>query len=374
MNFIWLLLTVFIFFLAFQGQNGKKYAFIIRVLLTILLAYIVGFGGIAAEDHEGYARMYNDSFTSFFDMKDYSWSSLFRSGYAIESGYILLNILCHTIGLGEAGFFFVVALFVNGTTIHHIYKQQLPLLSVLALLFISAFMSQQANLIRQFLALGVMMFFIDYLSNKSKWWKYLLGVILAAQFHTSAFFFLLFLPICFIKTIMARKVLRNILIGLIFSSILIGLGVVSFDVLRYFDFITAYESRFTNVNTVASNMNIIPALIVTVPALYILFNNRLYNNNLISIVIISFAAIFADISFEYPNLRRMYWYFEPLAYIYLVQYLDSKIYVTDSQRSNAFFVKYAVIAFGAYMVLKSYIFNPNQMLMSSTYNWSQLFN
>ena len=356
-----------------MGQNGKQYALVYRILLTILLAYIVGFGGVGAEDHAAYARMYNDYYTSFLDMPIYTWSSLFRAGYAVESGYILLNILCHLLGLGEAGFFFVIALFVNGTTIHHIYKYKLPLLSMLSLLFISAFMSQQANLVRQFLALGVMMYFINYLSDGKKWWRYLLGVILAAQFHASAYFFMLFLPIGFVKSDQSKKILRVMLIVLIFISILVGLGLISFNILNLFDFITAYDARFTNVNTVASNMNIIPALIVTLPALYILFNTHLYDKYIIYIVFISMAAIFADLGFAYPNLRRMYFYFEPLAYIYLVQYLDLNLYTTSDNRSVAYGVKCIVIAIGVYLMLRNYVFNPNQLLMSETYSFNQFF-
>lgn len=357
-----------------MGQNGKQYALVYRILLTILLAYIVGFGGVGAEDHAAYARMYNDYYTSFMDLGKYIWSSLFRSGYEIESGYILLNVLCHSIGLGEAGFFFVVALFVNGTAVHHIYKHKLPLFSILALLFISGYMSQQANLVRQFLALGVIMYFIDYLSENKNWWKYLLGVFLAAQFHASAYFFMIFLPLCFVRTDKARSIMRAVLIFLLFTAILTGAGLISFNILSVFDFITAYEDRFTSANTVASNMNIVPALIVTLPALYILFDSRLYNKNIVFITFISMAAIFADFGFAYPNLRRMYWYFEPLAYIYLVQYLDLKLYAVGKSRSNVLILRYAVVTFGLYMMLKSYIFNPNQLLMSTTYDWSGFFN
>lgn len=374
MNIIWLVLILFIFLLAYLGQKEKRYSVVYRVFLAILLAYITGFGGVGAEDHAAYARMYNEVYTYFHDLGEYTLSSLFRSGYAIESGYILLNVLCHSIGLGEAGFFFVVALFVNGAAVHHIYKHSLPVLSIMALLFISAFMSQQANLVRQFLALGVLMCFIDYLADRKNWWKYLLGVLLAAQFHTSAFFFLIILPISFIKSTRAKMYLRITLVSLIVISILIGIGLVSFNFLSIFDFITAYESRFTSANTVASNMNIIPALIVTLPALYILFDSRLYNKNIIFITFISMTAIFANFGFAYPNLRRMYWYFEPLAYIYLVQYLDLNLYAAGDKRFYASMVRYAVIAFGVYMILKSYIFNPNQLLMSTTYTFNQFFN
>lgn len=373
MNTIWFLFILLIFLFAYLGQNGKKYPVFFRILLTLLLSYIVGFGGVAAQDHEGYARMYNDTYVSLSDAGKYVWSSLFRVGYEIESGYILLNILCHLIGLGEAGFFFVVALFVNGTTIYHIYKQKLPLLSLLVLLFISAFMSQQANLVRQFLALGVMMYFIDYLADKKNWWKYLLGVILAAQFHASAFFFTIFMSVYFVNTIRSKEIFRVTLIFLIFISILIGVKLISFNILSFFDFITAYESRFITTNTVGSDMSIIPALMVTLPALFILFDKQLFNKSLIFIAFISMAAIFADLGFAYPNLRRMYWYFEPIAYIYLVQYLDFNMYAVGRDRSIVFVVKYAVIAFGIYMVLKNYIFNPNQLLMSITYDISQLF-
>lgn len=310
---------------------------------------------------------------SFSDLGSYVWTSLFRAGYKVESGYILLNVLCHSIGLGEAGFFFVVALFVNSTTIYHIYRHQLPLLSLLALLFISAFLTQQTNLVRQFLALGVMMYFIDFLSEKKKWWKYLLGVFLAAQFHASAYFFMIFLPLSFVRTSKTRRILRAALIILIFTAILTGAGLIPINILSFFDFISAYGSRFTSANTVGSNMNIIPALIVTLPALYILFDSRLFNKNIVFITFISMAAIFADMGFAYPNLRRMYWYFEPLAYIYLVQYLDLKLYALGGKRSNALMVRYAVIAFGVYMISKSYIFNPDQLLMSVTYDWNQFF-
>lgn len=373
MNTTWFFLVPLIFLFAYLGQNGRRYSIFFRAILSLLLAYIVGFGGIASQDHDGYARMYNEYYVGFSDVGDYVWFSLFRDGYAVESGYILLNIFSHMIGLGEAGFFFVIALFVNGTTIHHIFKQKQPLLSLLVLLFISAFMSQQANLVRQFLALGVMMYFIDYLAERKNWWKYLLGVVLAAQFHASALFFLIFMSVYWVNTIKSKEILRYTLIGLISISILIGAGLISFNILGLFDFVSAYEGRFVRTNDVGSDMSIFTASRVTIPALFILFNKRLFNRSSIFIVFISMAAIFANVGFEYPNLRRMYWYFDPLAYIYLVQYLNLNMYAVDSNRSIVSGVKYTVIAFGVYMMLKNYIFNPNQLLMSTTYQFNQFF-
>ena len=167
--------------------------------------------------------------------------------------------------------------------------------------------------------------------------------------------------------------LRITLVSLIVSSILTGIGLISFNILSISDFITAYDGLFTSDNMVGSDINIIPALIVTLPALYILSDTCLYNKSLIYITFISLAAIFCNLGFAYPNLRRLFFYFQPLAYIYVVQYLDLNLYAAGGKRFNASMVRYAVIAFGVYMILKSYIFNPNQLLLSSTYTFNQFF-
>ena len=178
----------------------------------------------------------------------------------------------------------------------------------------------------------------------------------------------------FVKSNKSKKNLRVVLLGLVFVSILIRIGLISSSFLNYFGFITAYEGRFTTLDMVSSNINNIPALMVTLPAIYILLKSNLYNKNIIYIVFISTAAIFVNMGFAYPNLRRMYWYFEPIAYVYLLQYLDLDKFSVPSQRSGVAVIKYVVIAMGVFFMLRNYIFNPNQLLLSTTYDWGLFFN
>lgn len=367
MSFAWLLFLIIIAVLSNLAQDRYKYHNVFRVLLVILLAFITGFGGLTAADHSQYAEAYK--VYNSFDNFELSFSSLLGRVAAYESGFMLLMILCNAIGLGEAGFFFVVALFVNGALIYYIYKHKLPVVALWAV-FVSGFIGLQTNLIRQSLALAIILLFLDNLSE-GKILKYLLGVLLASMFHTSAFLFLILLPICFIKTENGIKVLNTILIGLVFISIFIWFGIIEVNILSYIDIIEAYEKYMSADNEVGGSQRIAHSVIFTGVSLLVSF---LYGKlDIKSATIISLAAIVSNISMAYPNFERLKCYFVTLGYISLVQYFDITQY---KNKQDKVIVKSVYVIFALYFVLvilRTYWITETPPVFGEVYSFDKFF-
>lgn len=337
------------------------------MLLILLLAYITGFGGLTSADHDQYVSIYK-SYTSFSDIS-ISIFSLLGKDAAYEIGYMTLMILCNIIDLGEAGFFFVVALIVNGSIIYYVYKHRLPVLALWAV-FVSGFIALQTNLIRQSLALAIIFFFIDSLSN-GKYIKYIIGVILASLFHTSALLFILFIPICFIKTERGQIILNFVLIGIVFFSVLVALGLIKFDVLSLLNNMETYGRYMSTENDVGTSRKIAHSIIFTTVAVFIclLFGKQ----DKQAATMLCVAAFISNIAIVYPNLARLKCYFITLGYISLIQYFDIKQY---SKKQEVTLMSSIGLVFSLYfisVILKSFVFTETPQIFQETYSLDQFF-
>lgn len=367
MSFSWLFFLILIAFLSNMAQDRYKFSAFYKVLLVVLLAYITGFGGITTTDHEQYVSIYK-SYTSF-EALDFSFPSLMGKESAYESGYILLMILCNIFGLGEAGFFFVVALIINGSLIYYIYKHKLPVFTLWAV-FVSGFISVQTNLIRQSLALAVIILFIDCLSD-CKYLKFIIGVLLASLFHTSALFFLLFIPVCFIKDDIGQRFLNYTLIGLVLVSVLIALGFIHFDLLSLMDNLALYEQYLTTDNDVGGAQKIAHSIIFTAVSLLVC---SLYGKiDKQAAVLLCFAAIISNVSVAYPNLERFKCYFVTLGYISLIRYFDLKQYTKKYEVTIMSGLRLLFSLYFISVILRTFLFTDNPPIFSKHYSFDKFF-
>lgn len=367
MSFSWLCFLILIAILSNYAQDRYKGSVVCKILLIILLAYITGFGGLTTSDHGQYVSIYK-SYTSFADF-EFSHPLLIGSDSAYESGYILLMIFCNIMGLGEAGFFFVIALIINGSLVYYIYRHKLPDVAIWAV-FVSGFISIQTNIIRQSLALAIILLFIDCLSD-GKYLKYIIGVALASLFHTSALFFLLFLPICFIKSEFGQNILNFVLIGLVIISLLIAFGLIKFDLLALMDSFSVYEKYLNTDNDVGGAQRLAHSVIFTVVSLLIcLLYGRIDKQ---AAVLICFAAIVSNVAIAYPNLERFKCYFITLGYISLVRYFDLKQY---TKKYEIAIMRGLRIVFAIYfisVISRTFIFTNEPPIFKEHYSFDKFF-
>ena len=133
---------------------------------------------------------------SFEDLNKYSWMDILRMDeyYNYEKGYIIFNKLIGSIWVNRQ-FFLMVCAFISfapvGLVIFRYSK--MPLLSVIIFLGLPSFIISFSGL-RQGLAIGITMLAFDRVLKK-KPVSFILLVLLASTFHSSALMFLIVYPV-----------------------------------------------------------------------------------------------------------------------------------------------------------------------------------
>lgn len=312
----WLIFLIFALFFAKLGVkpkggetvNNKAYI-IARIGLVVTLSVMTGFGGISGTDHDTYVSIYNTT-TNFDDLVSLN---KILSGYMIEPGYSLLNIVCNKMEVSEPYFFFVVACITHVFFVWIMYKYKNPWLVIL-LLVPSNNYSQEINLVRQCVAVNIFACAVYMLWQKRyKTFGWL--SFLAFSFHSTV---ILLLPFCLIFCLnfeKRKKTIFSVALCLWIFSLLMFYRIVNFPIIENVLSIfgqSRYDSYVTGDNDMGLN---------DVPL------NYTYNISMILVLIsmrtkISNEAIFMLlgcilVNFNLPFTIRMGLYFTifmPLSY------------------------------------------------------------
>ena len=233
---VWLIFSSIAVILAFLGQESttpKTYV-IFRGLLVIVLSYFISFGGGVTTDHFAYVDRYLN-----FSVSDISIGGSFgRDRESSEFGFALLMALGKLLHLGAPGFLFLVSFIINSLYISVIYRFKGPVLAVLILILSFVFF-QEANVIRQSLAISVFLYSLKYL-NKKDVWKYIIAILIASTFHFSIIICLLFLLYVFKKKKNSNNNTKVFLIVFWLLSILSALNILNLGIERYINGITEW--------------------------------------------------------------------------------------------------------------------------------------
>lgn len=163
-----------------------------------------------------------------------------------EDGWVLLCRLCYPIGF--FGMVIVLAFFEN-YVVYRMIKRYVPpkwyWLSLFCYLFPTSLCLTGLSMMRQFLAMCVCLIAFDVAVRKKIFFALLL-VLIAAQFHTSAY---ICLPICFIGLLKDCRLSEAISIGLLLALFIISIFAVTFFGGYLTSFVRGsvfdvYESRF----------------------------------------------------------------------------------------------------------------------------------
>lgn len=171
------------------APNGRRKTELI-VFFTIFMLLLMFRGADCGVDTAGYL-------SQFSRRSDMSWGDLFRYEDT-ERGYLVLNKLISLLGKNPQIFLMITGL-LTALPLLYFYKREaeLPFLTIALFLAVAPFPMYFSG-IRQSLAMGLA-FPAWYLARDKKFWKFILIVLLAMQFHQSAFIMFAIYPLYHVR-------------------------------------------------------------------------------------------------------------------------------------------------------------------------------
>ena len=316
------------YFAQTRGYFSDRQIKNIRITLILILVIISGTRYKIGTDYDHYTNIFN----------------LIRSnqGSYVEFGYELFNYPFFLFGdLGIYVLFFVSSTiiifsfdyFIKGNFDNNKYFMAWFLFLTTGILF-SSF-----NAIRQYLAIAIFIFSLKDLYSK-KYYRYLMMVLIAAQFHTSAYILLLILPMrillnlnpkFFKKTVIFIYILSLVFLVLDFREILKMIWFVVPDRWQWYIVSDFFNSR--NVSAIVKQVlpNILVISLLLPKGLSILRTK--VNSNEIDYIRFSLFIIFVSLSNVFYGimvLQRFIYYFE-IFYVYVIVFTYSNLDYTKVQ-------------------------------------------
>ena len=288
-------------------------------LVTIAVCF-AGFRGALTTDYKNYLMMFNH-------IRNMSMSNILSSDVLKEPGFSVLTKILSYIG-GETFYLFALSA-VTILCMYRCFKKNASIAWVSMILFIGIGSYYTSfNLIRSVMAAAIVSLgYRNIVEGRFK--KYLLCVIVAALFHTTA---LIMLPMYFL---LRKKINKTYLIWIT----VIAIGLIVF--VKYFlGYIVSNFSLYATYTIDAYGMQggsfgniVIPAFSLIFIGILILINGKdKFNfNEIENIVLVNgslFYFLFAVMSLEIYMLVRLSYFFEIFAWI-----LISKL-VSDSKNNR----------------------------------------
>lgn len=178
----WSVITGSIFIL--KNRNLSKKIFLLLNFIPII--FIAGFRDITnGRDTFMYVNIYNT-------IKDTDWNYIFDVIPRIDKGYLLINKLISLLNVDYTGFFLIISFITYISLAIFFYKYSSNVWMSVYLFITNLYIYDPFNIIRQMLALSVILIGLD-LFFKEKYKYFILVIIIASTIHLSAFLFLLLL-------------------------------------------------------------------------------------------------------------------------------------------------------------------------------------
>lgn len=364
----WFIFTLLSLLFAYLGSENntliknKSIQVLFQILLIITISYPIAFGGENYIDHEGYINHYNNINYYSISFENIGLNISSERDQGIELGFLLLNKLCYWLGFADIGFLFVIALITNTLFIKFLYRFEHPVFNILVFITSGPYW-QECNLIRQMIACAIICYSLKFLLDK-KIVKYIIGVICAALIHTSAMLLLVFVIFAYIDV---KKYYKKINIGLLllwFLSILVSLGVLSFN-LSEIDLFNFYDMYFTNENKVGNQVGIYALYYnLCLILFFILFDKSKFERYYIYIIFFILGGVFTNFSVTIPNFYRISLYFSITNVLMLSTFLKSVAKTKFYQVSNVVLVVLAI--YFSNLVAVKIITNSNPITNSLT--------
>ncbi|MBA5628385.1 EpsG family protein [Moheibacter lacus] len=159
-----------------------------RRWFNMIVILMMGAAGLAYGISPDWVAYWN----AFEGIAQSSWAELpiFSEMVDMEMGYVVLNKLVNTIGLGYASFTLIIAIIALWLKSGIIYKYGGYAFMSLLMYFIPTYLFEEHVHVRQGLANAIMFFSIPFIIER-KFWKFFMCFVLAFLFHKAVLAFLL---------------------------------------------------------------------------------------------------------------------------------------------------------------------------------------
>lgn len=227
-------------FLAFLSRNEKKHSYFLLLAFVVLTAFLsLGYywGNDVAKYEERF-EYYSNSGIALFDFSQYGFIAL------KELGFVFINLLCKPIGFwGMRAVLFIIENAILYYFIVRHVDRRWYWLAVFIYVFNPNFWVLSSSMMRQWLAICIVVLSVDFLLRKKNV-AFVLLVLLASTVHITALICLAFLPLSMLQRKTTTKTIPFFLLLLflyyVFSPIFID-SLASFLVEE--DFYVGYTSQ-----------------------------------------------------------------------------------------------------------------------------------
>lgn len=218
--------------------NGqKKRIKIKKVVCTLICIEVILFASLRGYSVGADTRVYLNALEYYRSLPhDLILQAELVWPYDFEPGYFLLTKVCSWLNMNNTQFLFVVAVLVYVPIFMFIYKYSCnPYISLLVYFSFGMF-SYSLGIFRQMIAVSICLMSVDYIKTR-EFWKFLVCVLVAMSFHTTAIIFLImyFLSL-FDLSKFPKLVFLASIISLVFGSFFMRIAVFVFPQYRsYWD-------------------------------------------------------------------------------------------------------------------------------------------
>ncbi|MGN0468824.1 MAG: EpsG family protein [Acutalibacteraceae bacterium] len=263
-------------------RNGREYVrptFISLFISQLPMVVLIGFRTGDIGDTLNYINSFNNI--------NFSWSEAFFGDINARAFYIFQGVI--KMIYPNASFYLLVVAIVQMALILYIIKDYSEMPGISLFLFVASVeFCYMFNGIRQFFAITIIFAGFKLLKNKKYFW-YVLIILLAAQFHSSAYVMLIALVVSFIKPF-SRWMYVAIIgfsVAMIFlDPILSGMQIFLED--------TEFESRM-NIMANAEGVNVLRFIVAAIPCIlaFIFRKNKELVENRTYAIVINLTFIYA---------------------------------------------------------------------------------
>jgi hypothetical protein len=242
-------------------KGVKKIGIVLFVFLGFSVVLIAGLRHNIGHDYWGYV----ETFVRIRDFKDIL--PFYDSGYYSihgEYGYLILNFLVKTLGLGYNSVFFLMAL-ITSSCVFYAYKKYCNYYILAVLIYYTRFFFiRDMGQIRQGAACAILLLAIKHIYEKNIK-SFLLIVLIAGSFHSVAY---VFIPIYFLNRI---QISDSLLKKLLIASVFIGLVSFQRDLINTFSsFLPQNLLNYTNSATYGEALGIFnPVAILQIGIMFV---------------------------------------------------------------------------------------------------------
>lgn len=327
---IFILITLFSLYELFGRKSFQPYLLLIVFFLTFIF---VGFRTYCDNDYRNYITIFNSIKNLSYDFETLKKFFLTKG---IEPGFVLLNILISSLGLGYPVLFAVMAL-LTLTIVCYVFMRVSPYPVTSYLLYWSCFFLLPFTQIRFALSMAITLYACMKYSENKKVFTFFVLIIVAVSFHGTAI-----VGVCYFLSDFIKITRKSIFFALVATVVI---AMLDFSRLLGILFSILSPAKFSIYETNASKVNISTLIInciFFIPSI-IWFEELKSKSKFFDLILrmMVISLLFSAITMNYVILSRFSLIYSISLFVLLPVYYN----LLNTEIEYAPLVAYGIIAF-----------------------------